>query len=278
MQHHDETGSVRVAPGPGLDPRQVVHAGGHAIGRDFVLIAGPCAVESRDQTLATARRVKAAGAHLLRGGAFKPRTSPHDFQGLGQAALDILAEARAETGLGIVTEVMDARQIEQVGAVADVFQVGSRNMQNFTLLKELGRTDRPVLLKRGMNATLDEWLGAAEYVLAGGNPHVILCERGIRTFETCTRNTLDLAIVPAVKARCPLPVVVDPSHATGRADLVHPMSLAAVAAGADGLLVEVHPDPPRARSDARQQLTPDAFAALADAVRGLLAHLGRAAC
>jgi len=278
MQHHDETGSVRVAPGRGLDARRLVPAGGHAIGRDFVLIAGPCAVESRDQTLATARRVKAAGAHLLRGGAFKPRTSPHDFQGLGQAALDILAEARAETGLGIVTEVMDARQIEQVGAVADVFQVGSRNMQNFTLLKELGRTDRPVLLKRGMNATLDEWLGAAEYVLAGGNPHVILCERGIRTFETCTRNTLDLAIVPAVKARCPLPVVVDPSHATGRADLVHPMSLAAVAAGADGLLVEVHPDPPRARSDARQQLTPDAFAALADAVRGLLGHLGRAAC
>jgi 3-deoxy-7-phosphoheptulonate synthase len=268
-----------VPPPPVAGPaRRVVNVRGHAIGRDFVLIAGPCAVESEKQTLAAARRVKAAGAHILRGGAFKPRTSPFDFQGLGAPGLEILAAARAETGLAIVTEVMDARQIEQVGAVADMFQVGSRNMQNFTLLKELGRTDRPVLLKRGMNATLDEWLGAADYVLAGGNENVVLCERGIRTFETCTRNTLDLAIVPAAKARTTLPVIVDPSHGTGRVDLIRPMSLAAVAAGADGLLVEVHPDPPDAKCDRDQQLTPDAFAGLATAVRDLVAFFRGTAC
>jgi 3-deoxy-7-phosphoheptulonate synthase len=268
-----------VPPAPVAGPtRRVVDVRGHAIGRDFVLIAGPCAVESEAQTLAAARRVRAAGAHMLRGGAFKPRTSPFDFQGLGAQGLEILAAARAETGLAIVTEVMDARQIEQVGAVADMFQVGSRNMQNFTLLKELSKTDRPVLLKRGMNATLDEWLGAADYVLAGGNENVVLCERGIRTFETCTRNTLDLAIVPAAKARTPLPVIVDPSHGTGRVDLIHPMSLAAVAAGADGLLIEVHPDPTEAKCDRDQQLTPAAFASLAASVCDLVAFLRGAAC
>jgi len=261
-------------PGAGApSPRRVVEVGGHAIGRDFALAAGPCAVESREQLLETARRVGAAGAHLLRGGAFKPRTSPFDFTGLGKPGLALLKEARAATGLPVVTEVMDPRQIGAVLEVADVLQVGSRSMQNFPLLRELGRVDRPVLLKRGMSATLDEWLAAADYVLTGGNERVILCERGIRTFETSTRNTLDLSIVPVARARSPLPVIVDPSHATGRAELVLPMSLAAVAAGADGLLVEVHPDPPRARSDSAQQLTPDAFDALARAVRALLAHL-----
>jgi len=276
MEYHGDVGS---GPGGLMAPaRRVFDIAGHVVGREFLLIAGPCAVESFEQTVAVARRVKAAGAHMLRGGAYKPRTSPFDFQGLGARALEILAAARAETGLAIVTEVMDPRQIELVGSVADVLQVGSRNMQNFPLLRELGRLDRPVLLKRGMNATLDEWLAAADYVLAGGNPRVILCERGIRTFETCTRNTLDLAIVPAARTRTPLPVIVDPSHATGRADLIHPMSLAAVAAGADGLLIEVHPDPPHARSDAAQQLTPDAFDALARAVRGLVTHLGGPCC
>ncbi len=253
--------------------RRTVIVGGHQVGREFVIIAGPCAVESEEQTLLTARLVKDAGAHLLRGGAFKPRTSPHDFQGLGNPALEILKKARRETGLPVVTEVMDARDIEEVSAAADLLQVGSRNMQNFTLLKELGRLDKPVLLKRGMSATLSEWLSAADYILTGGNERVILCERGIRTFETTTRNTLDLSIVPAVKEVSSLPIIVDPSHATGRASLIRPMSLAAVAAGADGLLIEVHPDPAHAASDAEQQITPAAFAELAQDIRALVAHL-----
>jgi len=264
---------VRAPSGGPAPARQVVRVGDHAIGRDFVVIAGPCAVESEEQMVETARRVKEAGAHLLRGGAYKPRTSPLDFQGLGDEGLEILRTAREETGLPVVTEVMDARDIEKVSASADLLQVGSRNMQNYTLLKELGRAERPVLLKRGMSATLEEWLGAAQYILAGGNERVILCERGIRTFETCTRNTLDLSVVPAAKAMCPLPVIVDPSHGTGRADLILPMSLAAVAAGADGLLVEVHPDPTRAKSDRQQQITPEAFAGLVRAVGDLVAHL-----
>ncbi|MEN8150039.1 MAG: 3-deoxy-7-phosphoheptulonate synthase [Planctomycetota bacterium] len=254
------------------DSEQVT-VGGRTFGRDFVLIAGPCAVESFEQMLAVARCVRDSGAHMLRGGAFKPRTSPQSFQGLGEKGLEILAAARDETGLPVVTEVMDARDIELVSASADVLQVGSRNMQNFTLLKELGQVDRPVLLKRGMSATLSEWLSAAEYVVSGGNPRVILCERGIRTFETHTRNTLDLSVVPAAKEITSLPVIVDPSHATGRAALIRPMSLAAVAAGADGLLVEVHCDPEAAASDREQQLTPDAFDDLARAVSGLVAHL-----
>lgn len=265
------------APAGGPAPaRQTVDVGGHVIGRDFVIIAGPCAVESEKQTLEAARRVKEAGAHLLRGGAYKPRTSPLDFQGLGAKGLEILRTAREETGLPVVTEVMDARDIEQVSACADLLQVGSRNMQNYTLLKELGRAERPVLLKRGMSATLEEWLGAAGYILAGGNERVILCERGIRTFETATRNTLDLSIVPALREKSGLPVIVDPSHGTGRADLVRPMSLAAVAAGADGLLVEVHPDPTRAKSDRQQQLTPQAFTELVRSVRDLVTYLGAA--
>lgn len=250
--------------------------GGHAIGRDFVIIAGPCAVESAEQTLEAARRVKEAGAHMLRGGAYKPRTSPRAFQGLGEEGLEILRAVREETGLPVVTEVMDARHIEQVSACADILQVGSRNMQNYALLKELGRAARPVLLKRGMSATLEEWLGAAQYILDGGNDAVILCERGIRTFETATRNTLDLSAVPAAKQRSPLPVIVDPSHGTGRADLVRPMSLAAVAAGADGLLIEVHPRPEQARSDAAQQLTPEAFGDLVRAVTTLVGHMQEA--
>jgi 3-deoxy-7-phosphoheptulonate synthase len=250
-----------------------VTVGGRAFGRDFILIAGPCAVEDEEQMLSVARRVRDAGAHMLRGGAYKPRTSPRSFQGLGERGLSILAAAREETGLPIVTEVMDARDIEKVAACADILQVGSRNMQNFTLLRELGQHDHPVLLKRGMSATLDEWLMAAEYILTGGNQQVILCERGIRTFETSTRNTLDLSVVPQVKQRSSLPIIVDPSHGTGVASLIRPMSLAAVAAGADGLLVEVHPSPDDAASDRDQQLTPDAFVELARAVTRMVTHM-----
>jgi 3-deoxy-7-phosphoheptulonate synthase len=264
----DET---HATPEPGT-----VNVRGHLVGRNLTIIAGPCSVESEEQTVETAHRVRAAGADMLRGGAYKPRTSPRSFQGLGEEGLRILALAREETGLPIVTEVMDARQLDAVAACADVLQVGSRNMQNFTLLRELGRIDKPVLIKRGMSATLEEWLCAAEYVLAGGNERVILCERGIRTFETGTRNTLDLSIVPLAKETGGMPVIVDPSHATGRADLIRPMSLAAIAAGADGLLIEVHPDPDRAASDREQQLTPEAFEEVMRDVRGLAAHLGRA--
>jgi len=259
-------------PAP-AEAQDAVTVGGRVFGRDFILIAGPCAVEDEEQTLSVARRVRDAGAHMLRGGAYKPRTSPKSFQGLGERGLAILAAAREETGLPIVTEVMDARHIEKVAECADILQVGSRNMQNFTLLKELGQIDHPVLLKRGMSATLDEWLMAAEYILDGGNGQVVLCERGIRTFETCTRNTLDLSIVPMVKQRSSLPIIVDPSHGTGVASLIRPMSLAAVAAGADGLLVEVHPSPDDAASDRGQQLTPDAFSELARAVAGLVTHM-----
>jgi 3-deoxy-7-phosphoheptulonate synthase len=254
-----------------------VRVAGHEIGRDFVLIAGPCAVEGYEQTLSIARRVKRAGGHMLRGGAFKPRTSPFDFQGLGDEGLRILKAVRADTGLPIVTEVMDARDIEKVADCADVLQCGSRNMQNFTLLKELGRANKPVLLKRGMSATLKEWLGAADYILTGGNERLVLCERGIRTFSDCTRNTLDLAIVPVAQRQSGLPVIVDPSHATGRPDLVEPMSLAAVAAGADGLLVEVHPDPVNAKCDSDQQITPAALDRLARAVEGLVSYIQKRA-
>ena len=258
---------------PSGSKRTVFAVGDFQIGRDFLIIAGPCSVESEEQTLKTARLVKEAGAHMLRGGAFKPRLSPYDFQGLGAEGLKILKKAKKLTGLPIVTEVMDARQIELVLECADILQVGSRNMQNFTLLKELGKVKRQILLKRGMNATLEEWLNAAEYILSGGNSDVILCERGIRTFETYTRNTLDLSIIPAVKEVSHLPVIVDPSHSTGRAGFVKPMSLAAVAAGADGLLIEVHPHPSQAVSDRRQQITPEAFAGLVQAVKALVSFL-----
>jgi len=239
--------------------RTVVEVGGIRIGDGFTVIAGPCAVESEDQLLRTAVAIKEAGATMLRGGAFKPRTSPYAFQGLGLKGLKILDKARRETGLPIVTEVIDTRDVSWVGEYADVLQIGARNMQNFSLLREAGKSGRPILLKRGMYSTLEEWLNCAEYILAEGNPDVILCERGIRSFETYTRNTLDLSIVPSVKATSHLPIIVDPSHGTGVLGLIEPMSLAAVAAGADGLEIEVHIDPPTALSDKAQQLSPEAF-------------------
>ncbi|MHB1193962.1 MAG: 3-deoxy-7-phosphoheptulonate synthase [Longimicrobiales bacterium] len=240
----------------GDDPRATVG------GAMLAVIGGPCAVEGRDMLLSTARSVRAAGGVMLRGGAYKPRTSPYAFQGLGEEALLMLREARAETGLPVVTEVMDTRQVERVAEHVDMLQVGARNMQNFPLLSELGRVDRPILLKRGLSATVKELLMAAEYVMAQGNRQVILCERGIRTFETATRNTLDVAAIPVLRRETHLPVIVDPSHAAGRADLVAPLAFAAVAAGADGLIVEVHPCPEEALSDGDQSLTPGAFAAL----------------
>lgn len=249
--------------------KTIVVAGGVRLGQDFTVIAGPCAVESEDQMIRTAVAVKASGATMLRGGAFKPRTSPYSFQGLGLKGLKILDKARRETGLPIVTEVIDTRDVSWVGEYADVLQIGARNMQNFSLLREAGKSGKPVLLKRGMYSTLEEWLNCAEYILAEGNPNVILCERGIRTFETYTRNTLDLSIVPAVKGVSHLPVFVDPSHGTGVLALIEPMSLAAVVAGADGLEIEVHVDPPSALSDKDQQLTPEAFARLMGKIRTL---------
>jgi len=245
--------------------------GGH-----FALIAGPCTVESREQLLETADIVKDAGAAMLRGGAYKPRTSPYAFQGLGQEGLRLLAEAKERTGLPIVTELMDARDLEPVLEVADVIQVGARNMQNFPLLAEIGRSGRPVLLKRGLSATLDELLMAAEYVLKEGNREVMLCERGIKTFEGSYRTTLDLQAVPVLKELSHLPVVVDPSHAAGRRSLVTPMSLAAAAAGADGIIVEVHPNPDEAVCDGPQALLADDFAEYAAAVESVAALAGKA--
>jgi 3-deoxy-7-phosphoheptulonate synthase len=241
--------------------RTVIDVGGRKIGGPhFMMIAGPCTVESREVMLDSARAVRDAGAQLLRGGAYKPRTSPYSFQGLGEAGLRLLAEAKQETGMPIVTELMDVRDIDAVSEVADVIQLGARNMQNYTLLTEVGRLGLPVLLKRGLSATLEELLMAAEYVLKEGNDSVMLCERGIRTFETSYRFTLDLMAVPVLKELTHLPVVVDPSHASGRRDLVLPLSLAAAAAGADGLIVETHPEPDAAICDGPQQLVADEFA------------------
>lgn len=231
-------------------------------GKEMVVIAGPCSVESRAQLLQTARAVKEAGASLLRGGAFKPRTSPYSFQGLGEEGLKLLAEARAETGLSVVTEVMAPEQVPLVSAYADVLQIGARNMQNYALLHAVGEVRKPVLLKRGLTSTIEELLMSAEYILSHGNENVILCERGIRTFETYTRNTLDIEAVPLLHELTHLPVIVDPSHATGKTSLVLPVSKAAIAAGADGLLIEVHPDPANAWSDGEQSLTPQQFAGL----------------
>lgn len=236
-------------------------------GRALVVIAGPCSVEAEPMLLETARAVQAAGAGMLRGGAFKPRTSPYSFQGLGGEALEMLARVREETGLPIVSEVMDTREVERMAEVVDVLQIGARNMQNFPLLTEVGRTRRPVLLKRGLSARIEELLMAAEYVMAQGNRNVILCERGIRTFEPATRNTLDIGAIPVLKAETHLPVIVDPSHAGGRPDLVAPLSYAAIAAGADGLIIEVHPSPESALSDGDQSLEPAQF-------DDLMQHLG----
>jgi 3-deoxy-7-phosphoheptulonate synthase len=247
-----------------------------ALGSDVIAImAGPCSVEGRAMLIETAHAVRASGATVLRGGAFKPRTSPYAFQGLGEEALELLAEARAVTGLPVITEVVDVRTLSLVERHADVLQVGARNMQNFALLAELGHTRKPVLLKRGLSATLAELMMAAEYVMANGNTQVILCERGIRTFETATRNTLDVGAIPVLKRETHLPVIVDPSHAAGRAHLVPALAIAAIAAGADGLLVEVHPSPANALSDGEQSLTPDEFATLATRVRAVASAIGR---
>jgi 3-deoxy-7-phosphoheptulonate synthase len=244
-------------------------------GPAITVIAGPCSVESREMLGATAVAVRDAGASLLRGGAFKPRSSPYAFQGLGAEALRMLAEVRATTGLPVVTEVMDTRQVDLVAEHADMLQIGARNMQNFALLAEVGRVRRPVLLKRGLSATIKELLMAAEYIMANGNHDVVLCERGIRTYETATRNTLDVAAIPVLKRESHLPVIVDPSHAGGDAGLVAPLAFAAVAAGADGLIIEVHPDPSCALSDGDQSLEPAAFARLMTQVAAFAAAAGR---
>ena len=244
-------------------------------GRKLAVIAGPCSVENEKQIVGVAKSVKLAGATLLRGGAFKPRTSPYSFQGLKEEGLDLLKIARKETGLPIVTEIMSARMLERFVEDVDLIQVGARNMQNFELLKELGRTNVPVLLKRGLSATIEEWLMAAEYIMASGNDNVILCERGIRTFETYTRNTLDLSAIPAVKKLSHLPVIVDPSHAAGLWWMVEPMAKAAVAAGADGLIIEVHNDPEHALCDGAQSLKPERFARLMGELSGIAKIVGR---
>jgi 3-deoxy-7-phosphoheptulonate synthase len=255
----------------------VLDVGGRPVGGEhFALIAGPCTVEGRDQVLTAARQVRDGGGTLFRGGAYKPRTSPYAFQGLGQEGLRLLAEAKAESGLPIVTELMDARDLDAVAEVADVIQVGARNMQNYALLSEIGRAGIPVLLKRGLSSTLEELLMASEYVLKEGNEAVMLCERGIRTFETAYRFTLDITAVPVLKELSHLPVIVDPSHAAGRRDLVPPLALAAAAAGADGIIVEVHPAPEEAICDGPQQIRGEAFADFAQAVERAAAVAGKA--
>jgi len=255
----------------------LVRVGSNAtIGSDVLtVIAGPCSVENRAMLHETAYAVQSAGATILRGGAFKPRSSPYSFQGLGKQALELLAEVRAETGLPVVTEVLDTRDVDIVAEHADMMQVGARNMQNFALLSELGRVQRPVLLKRGLSATISELLMSAEYIMAHGNHQVVLCERGIRTYERATRNTLDVSAIPVLKRETHLPVIVDPSHAGGDAELVAPLAFAAVAAGADGLIIEVHPDPESALSDGDQSLNPGAFAALMDRIGAFAAAAGR---
>jgi 3-deoxy-7-phosphoheptulonate synthase len=244
-------------------------------GNKVVVMAGPCAVESRDQLLKTAEVVAEAGASILRGGAFKPRTSPYSFQGLGEEGLKILREAGDKTGLGVVTEVMSPMTVDLVAAYADILQVGARNMQNYSLLEAVGKTTKPVLLKRGLMSTVEELLMAAEYILSNGNPNVILCERGIRSFEKYTRNTLDIAAVPVIKSLSHLPIIVDPSHATGHRYLVAPTSLSAVAAGADGLIIEVHPKPEEALSDGAQSLHPEEFAELMNDLGRIAVAVGR---
>jgi 3-deoxy-7-phosphoheptulonate synthase len=244
-------------------------------GVELGVIAGPCSVENRTMLYETAHAVQAAGATILRGGAFKPRSSPYSFQGLGKQALELLAEVRAETGLPVVTEVLDTRDVDIVAEHADMMQVGARNMQNFALLSELGRVQRPVLLKRGLSATITELLMSAEYIMAHGNHQVVLCERGIRTYERATRNTLDVSAIPVLKRETHLPVIVDPSHAGGDSDLVAPLAFAAVAAGADGLIIEVHPDPESALSDGDQSLNPGAFNTVMDRLVAFAAAAGK---
>lgn len=254
----------------------IIDAGGVKIGgRNVVIMAGPCAVESLDQLREAAQAVKACGAKFLRGGAFKPRTSPYDFQGLGEDGLKLLRQVADEFDLRVVTEIVDKDDIETFCKYADILQVGARNMQNFQMLKALGKCSKPILLKRGLSATISEWLNAAEYIMSGGNEQVIFCERGIRTYETFTRNTLDLSAVAAVKELSHLPIVVDPSHGTGRWKMVAPMARAALAAGADGLIIEVHPHPEKALSDGDQSLTPEAFRELVSSLDGIAKVMGR---
>lgn len=244
-------------------------------GNNIVIMSGPCAIESREQLLSTAHSIKKAGAHILRGGAYKPRTSPYAFQGLEEEGLAYMKEAREETGLPVVCEVTSQNAIEAAVKYVDMLQIGARNMQNFYLLKEAGKTGMPVLLKRGLSATIDEWLNAAEYIIAEGNPNVVLCERGIRTFETATRNTLDISAVPVIKAKSHLPIIVDPSHASGVRAYVKPLSMAAVAAGADGLMIETHPDPSTALSDGPQSLSFDQFEDLMVNLKPLIKLIGK---
>ncbi len=254
----------------------VVQVGGVSIGSsELAVMSGPCAVESEDQVLATARAIKASGAQILRGGAYKPRTSPYSFQGLEEDGLKLMKEAREETGLSVVCEVTSQKAIETAVNYVDMLQIGARNMQNFYLLKEAGKTNLPVLLKRGLSATIDEWLNAAEYIMAEGNQNVVLCERGIRTFETATRNTLDLSAVPVIKAKSHLPVIVDPSHATGVRDYVAPLAKAAVACGCDGLMIETHPNPACALSDGPQSLTFEQFDVLMNELRPFAQLVGK---
>ncbi len=257
------------------EPTVVDVAGVPVGGKRLAVMAGPCSVESREQIIGIARSVKDSGAAMLRGGAFKPRTSPYAFQGLKYEGLELLDAAREETGLPIVSEIMSPNDIDVFVERVDLIQVGARNMQNFDLLRQLGKINKPVLLKRGLSATIEEWLMSAEYIMAGGNPNVILCERGIRTFETYTRNTVDLGAIPAVKKLSHLPVVVDPSHGTGKWWMVEPMARAAVAVGADGLMIEVHNDPTHALSDGQQSIKPEVFATIMDDVRAIAAAVGR---
>lgn len=262
-KYHPDDSVVEIAPG--------VTVGG----KKLLVVAGPCSVESEAQITGVARSVQASGAQALRGGAFKPRTSPYSFQGMGYAGLELLEKARMDTGLPVVTELMSTDDIDHFVEHVDVIQVGARNMQNFDLLKKLGKTNKPILLKRGLSATIEEWLMSAEYILAGGNPNVILCERGIRSFENFTRNTLDLSAVLAVKRQSHLPVMVDPSHACGQAWMVERMSLAAIAAGADGLIIEVHNDPQNALCDGQQSITPDQFSGLMEKAAAIAQCVGR---
>ena len=267
---------IRLASKQSPDHRTIVGVGPHKIGGEkIVVIAGPCSVESRDQLMETARTVKLAGCHMLRGGAFKPRTLPYSFQGLGEEGLEILAEARDETGLPIVTEVLAPGDVELVEGYADVLQIGARNMQNYPLLRRVGASEKPALLKRGMAATIEEWLGCAEYILNEGNQAVILCERGLRGFSKVTRNTLDVSAVPVIHQSSHLPVVIDPSHGTGVRSLVSPMALAGVAAGADGVMVEVHPRPEEALSDGGQSLRPPELTELMKDIRKVAHAVGR---
>lgn len=255
--------------GPEGKMRHTFRVGNVEVGKDFVMIAGPCSVENRTQTLETSRILKNLGVDILRGGAFKARTSPYDFQGLGEEGLRIIRDVKEELELPVISEVLDTRDVDMVSQYVDILQIGSRNMQNFSLLKEVGRSNKPVMLKRGMSSTLEEWLNCAEYILSEGNPNVVLCERGIRTFEKFTRNTVDISAVPAIKNISHLPVIVDPSHGTGRVDLIEPVSLAAVAVGADGLMIEVHYKPEEAVSDRLQAMHPEKYSILIDKVRKL---------